>query len=471
MVGTRGAAFFQLLYTCNHKHRKPLSMPASVADHPFIRQPHRALITLSIPVTVSLVAEPVTAMVDTAFVASLGAVPLAALGAGATALTTILWIFNFLGVSTQTEVARALGQNDHRRASEITSLALILGLAASIALIAMFIPGTRLLTNLLGTEGAVQSTAETYIRIRLFGAPAILITIIGFGALRGLQDMRTPLWIAVAVNVLNIVLDGPFIFGLGPIPAMGAGGAALASIISQWLGTLWIIRSVFKRFDFVPHVRWADVFTLLRAGRDLFVRTGLLTLFILFSTRVANQISPEAGAAHQAIRSVWMFFALLMEGFAVTAQSLVGYFLGGGRVDFARRASAISAGWSLGTGVALTVIMLLGTSIIVALFVPPEAIATFIPAWQIGAFMQPLAALAFVTDGIHWGTGDYSYLRNGMIASTGIGAILLFMINPAAPGAFLWVWWATLIWVAIRAAFGMIRVWPGIGHAPLSMAP
>lgn len=436
-------------------------------NHPFVQQPHRTLLTLSIPVTLSLVAEPVTAMVDTAFVARLGAVPLAALGAGAAALSTLLWVFSFLGISAQTAVAHALGEENDSRAAEISSLAFIMGAAASLLLMAIFIPGAGLLTDLLGTSGEVRTTAETYIRIRLMGAPAVLLTMIGFGVLRGLQDMRTPLWIALAVNVLNIILDGPFVFGLGPIPAWGAGGAALASIISQWLGLLWVLRSVIRRLGFVPHIHWPDAFALLRVGRDLFIRTGLLTLFTLFTTRVANQISPEAGAAHQAVRSVWLFLAFIMEGFAVTAQSLVGYFLGASLVQVARRASAVSTGWSLGAGFALTLIMLVSTPLVIALFLPPEAVAVFIPAWQIAALMQPLAGLAFVTDGIHWGTGDYTYMRNGMLAASGAGALLLLLVDPAAAGAFVWVWWATLLWVTVRAVFGIIRIWPGVGSAPL----
>jgi len=86
---------------------EPLRIEAD--SHPFVRNPHRTLIALSLPVLLSLVAEPLTGLVDTAFVARLGAVPLAALGVATVLLSSVFWIFNFLGIGTQTEVARAEG--------------------------------------------------------------------------------------------------------------------------------------------------------------------------------------------------------------------------------------------------------------------------------------------------------------------------------------------------------------------------
>ena len=82
--------------------------------------------------------------------------------------------------------------------------------------------------------------------------------------------------------------------------------------------------------------------------------------------------------------------------------------------------------------------------------------------------VQPINALAFVTDGIHWGTGDFRYLRNAMFVATGAGALGLWAIEAAGIASLLLVWAVTDGWIAIRAAAGMLRVWPGIGAAPLA---
>ncbi|MGB7342504.1 MAG: MATE family efflux transporter, partial [Phototrophicaceae bacterium] len=400
--------------------------------HAFLEKPNRTLIALSIPVLFSLIAEPITGLVDTAFIAQLGAVPLAALGVGTVALSSTFWIFNFLGIGAQTEVAHALGRQDGESAMKSSSLALALSiLFGSIMFLLGFIFAPRI-AQLLGAENEVLVNATQYIQVRLFAAPAVLITFTGFGVLRGMQDMRTPFKIAVAINIINIVLDYPLIFGLGMLPAYGVAGSALATVIAQWIGTIWTLWAIGKKLGYTRDLHFGDAVKLIQIGGDLFIRTGSLVLFILFATRVATRIGVDSGASHQAIRQVWFFSTLVMEAFAVTAQSLVGYFLGSNQVRIARKVSLYSTVWSIGTGVVLAILMLLSTDLVIATFVPERAVAVFMPAWIIASVSQPLSAIAFVTDGIHWGTGDYRYMRNGMITATVIAALVLGSINITA---------------------------------------
>ncbi len=425
------------------------------------------MLTLTLPVIISQIAEPMTAMVDTAFVARLGAVPLAALGVGGSALSLLVWAFFFLGVSVQTEVSRSLGRGSQERASQITSLALMLAALTGSLMLLIGLPNAAALARLLGADSPVLEPAVTYIQIRLLGAPAVMLTLVGFGALRGLQDMRTPLWVALGVNLLNALLDIPFIFGLGPLPAMGVAGAAMASVIAQYLGLAWLLSRLRLRPGLRLHFARADARTLLQAGRDLVVRSGLLTLFMLLSTRVANQIGPEAGATHQAVRSLWFFCGWLMDAFGTSAQSLVGYFLGADRLRLARQAASVALLQGLATAIVLSLLALVATPLVRSLFIPPEAVAYFTPAWLVAIVTLPLAALSFVTDGIHWGAGDYAWLRNGMIVSSVAAALMLLGTDTTAPDAFLLVWLALLLWLLLRTFFGVLRIWPGHARAPL----
>ncbi|RMF02609.1 MAG: MATE family efflux transporter [Chloroflexi bacterium] len=434
--------------------------------HPFEAAPHRTLLVMALPVLLSMIAEPLTGLVDTAFVASLGAVALAALGVGTAALSSIFWIFNFLGIGGQTEVAQALGRNDTIRARQISGLTLALSGLFGVMLVGVGWLTAPVVTAALGASGPVQNAAISYFEVRLLGAPAVLATIAAFGLLRGLQDMRTPLWIALLVNGLNILLDGPLIFGAGPIPALGIAGAAWASIFSQWVGAAWAVGVVFWRLGLPKQLRAADAVRLLRAGGNLFVRTGLLTLFLLLTTRTATLIGPEGGAAHQAIRQVWVFTTLFLDAFAITGQSLIGYFVGGSQIAQARRVALYVCGWSVATGLALAALMVAGRPLVVAWLVPTGAVHLFGPAWLAAAITQPVNALAFATDGIHWGTGDFGFLRNAMLLATGCGASGILLIDPATPGALAWIWVVTGGWIVIRAIFGVIRVWPGVGQSP-----
>jgi MATE family multidrug resistance protein len=414
----------------------------------------------------SMVAEPLTGLADTAFVARLGAVPLAALGVGTIAMSSFFWIFNFLGIGTQTEIARSLGQGRPERAREVAGLAIVLAIALGIVVAVAGLPAAPALARLLGAEGAVQATAVTYLRWRLLSAPAVLIIIASFGALRGLQDMRTPLWIAASLNLVNIALDYLLIFGAGPVPALGVAGAALASVASHWFGALLALEAVRRRLGLPRHLRMGDALRLLVVGRDLFLRTAFLTLFLLLTTRAATRIGIQAGAAHQAVRQVWLLTALILDGYAAAAQSLVGYFLGAGQRAAARRVAAVACQWSLASGVALTAGMLAMGSLTAAALVPAGAEGLFYPAWQVAALSMPLNALSFATDGIHWGSGDYRFLRNVMLLSTAAGAAAIWMLDESLAGALTRVWMITAGWIAVRAIFGMLRIWPGIGASP-----
>jgi MATE family multidrug resistance protein len=440
----------------------------SADEHAFVKFPHRTLIFLSFPVLLSLIAEPVTGLVDTAFIARLGSESLAALGVGTMALSSIFWIFNFLAIGTQTEVAQATGSRSPIKAARMGTLAFGLGLIFGFLLAIIGYPAADPAARLLGATGTIAVQAQGYIRIRLFGAPAVLAIIAAFGSMRGIQDMRTPLLVASGINLLNILLDAVLIYGWGPIPAFGISGAAAASSISWWAGALWAAIAVRGRLGLPDRLPIGEAKRLLRVGGELFLRTGLLILFLLLATRVATRIGADAGAAHQAIRQVWVFTNLFLDAFAITGQSLVGYFMGSGRVAEARRVAGVVCIWSAATGGALTLVMWYGRNLAIAAFVPQAAVQIFLPAWLVAAAAQPLSALSFATDGIHWGTGDFRYLRNAVAVATGCGAAALMLLDKGRPDALSLIWIITAGWIFVRALFGMIRIWPGVGKSPLT---
>jgi MATE family multidrug resistance protein len=442
---------------------------SSIDQHAFVRRPHRTLLALSFPVLVSLIAEPLTGLADTAFIARLGTVPLAGLGIGTAVLSGIFWAFNFLGIGTQTEVAHADGIGERARGRDASGLAMALGGAIGCGLALIVFLGLEVAMHFMSDDAEIRSAAAIYLKIRLLGGPAVLISMAAFGALRGLQDMRTPLAIALAQNALNIALDAVLIFGLGPIPALGIAGAAWASIISQWLGALWAVDAVRRRLGLPERIHWRSVRNLLRVGRDLFFRTGSLILFIVLATRAATLLGADQGAAHHVIRQFWILSALLLDSFAAAAQSLIGFFLGAGQIVYARRTAAVACLWGVGAGIALAIAMIAASDAVAAAFLPVEVHAMFGAAWLAYALAQPANALAFVTDGIHWGTSDYRFLRNAMIACTGVGLVALYGIAPAGPNALTVIWIITAGWIAVRTVFGMARIWPGFGASPLKL--
>lgn len=440
----------------------------------FRNNPHGTLLALAVPVLGSLIAEPLTGMVDTGFVARLGSDPLAALGVGALTMSALFWAFGFLGIATQTEVGTLWG----RRGRDGNALEEAAGWSAAVIVLAACIgAGTILIgwfsipgvVSAMGAQGRVADLAVEYTGIRLFGAPAVLITFAAFGALRGIQRMHAPLWIAGSVNALNIVLDYLLIFGCGPVQAMGVGGAALASSISQWVGALWAVCAVWRALGRPAAPAWPRMPRLFADGWDLFLRAALLNAFLLLMTRTATRIGAEAGAVHQVIRSTWTFTALFLDAFALAGQSLIAYFIGAADIAEARRAAKVVFLWSFGAGAALGAAMLLAQSAIERVYVPDEALVLFAVPWWICALSQPINGLSFGGDGIHWGARDFRYLRNAVFVAGAAGAAALMFVDTASPAALNRVWLAATAWVGVRAALGILRVRPGIGAAPLKL--
>ena len=439
------------------------------SQHSFVNAPNRTLVRLAVPVLFSLVAEPLVGLADTAFVACLpGSEPVAALGIGTVIFSSVFWAFTFLGIGTQTEVAQSLGRNDNTQARKVVSLAVVLAAVIGVVLMLGTAPFLEFFATLLGSQGVVTELACEYMLYRLLGAPAVLVSVACFGALRGAQDMRTPFYVAVAINVVNVLLDWLLIFGYGPIAPMGVAGAAIASTISQWIGAFWCLAAVWHRLGLTWQMRGAGIVKLMKIGGDLFIRTGMVLVFLALCTRVANKVGADEGAAYQAIRQFFIFTALFLDSFAITGQSLVGFFLGSMDVFQARRVARLVCLWSIGTGVVMCVAMLLGEQAVAWLLVPPSAYVVFGPAWITVALMQPVGSLSFATDGIHWGTGDFRYLRNAMIVASLIGGFAVYLIEVLQPAHVLvFIWLATALWTFIRAGFGLVRIWPGVGLAPL----
>ena len=440
--------------------------------HPFVVRPHFTVFAQSLPILGSLLAEPLTGLIDTAFVARLGVEALAALGVGTMVLSTVFWSFSFLGVATQTKVAtlcgeEALAGSAGRSAARTCLVAVVVALLLGGAAAVVGLPLSGMIARGMGAEGEVQALAVDYLRWRFLGAPALLASFAAFGALRGAQDMRTPLVVAGGMNALNVVLDPLLIFGMAGLPAMGVAGAALASAVSHWVGAAWAITAAFRRLGRPDAFDFHQIRGLLSAGVNLVFRAVSLNAFLILGTRKATLIGVGAGAVHQVIRSVWFFNALFLDSFAILGQSLIAYFLGNAERRTGRDVARVVCQWSVATGVALGVAMLAAESWMRRVYIPPSAAPLFAAPWRISAACQPISGLTFGTDGVHFGTGDFRFLRNVVLAALVAGGAVIVWTDASAPWALNAVWWSFVVWTSLRAVAGMLRVWPGRPTAPL----
>ncbi|KAK3281364.1 hypothetical protein CYMTET_10851 [Cymbomonas tetramitiformis] len=423
---------------------------------------------IAIPALGSLALDPLLSVVDTAFVGRLpGIEPLGGLAVATALFNFSFLIFNFLStvlppaadqarhiaqssritsaawmIQKQAPVpliAGAMAEGDEplarRTIAQGITLAVILGFSATAGLNTFAEP----LLSLMGAHAGdpLFFEAESYLRVRSIAAPAVLLAAVGSGAFKGLLDTRTLLSAALGCNLANLVLDPVLIFGAGPIPAFGVGGAAAATALAEW-GTaivlLWQLRGKGMLVPLPGLPTWSEVAPLVQAGGALLVRTVSLQTVLLLGTATALA-APDgevSAAAHQICIQIFFFLSFTVDSLAVAAEGLVADALGRGDIQLARRTGnrLIWFGVLGGTGL---LVMLLGLQESLSHLFTDDApvIAAVAAPYLYVAGLQPINGLVFVLDGILLGASDFAFIAQGMVVSSALasGAMLTLGSN------------------------------------------
>jgi putative MATE family efflux protein len=409
---------------------------------------------LAVPAFLALVAEPLFLLGDAAVVGHLGTPELAGLGIAGVVLQTIVGLCVFLAYGTTAGVARQLGAG-HRDAALAQGidglwLAVVIGVPTTVAGILLTGP----MVAALGPGAAVAHEAETYLRVALFGVTPLLLMLAATGVLRGLQDTRTPLVVAVVGNVVNLLLNVVLVYGIGPVPHLGIAGSALGSVLAQ-VGcaaalVLVVVRAARRegaslRPD-APGIRTAA-----RAGVPLLVRTLTLRASLLVTTYAvvlsAQATADEAVpiATHQLAMTLWGFLAFVLDAIAIAAQAITGRHLGAGDVDAVRTVTGRMVGWGVVSGVVTGIGLAAASPVLGVLFTTDDAVRrALVPVLLVAALAQPVAGVVFVLDGVLIGAGDGTYLAWAGLAVLGGYAPLVLgaavVTDDWAGGGLPWLW-------------------------------
>src|SRR5690606_20002016 len=201
------------------------------------REVHRELLRLSLPTIVSTLAVPLLGLVDTIVLGRLPQVePLGAAAAANTIFTSLFWVFGFLRMGTTALVAQASGRRDEDEAARTLFQALAIGAVVAVLLVVLQGPIGWVGFALIGAEPEVDRLARQYFAIRIFEAPAFMLSLGITGYLRGRGDAITPMLLVVLINTLNIVGDLLLVPGTWGLPSYGVRGAAWASLVAHTVG-------------------------------------------------------------------------------------------------------------------------------------------------------------------------------------------------------------------------------------------
>jgi putative MATE family efflux protein len=415
------------------------------------RRHDREIIALALPAFGALVAEPLFILADSAIVGHLGTAQLAGLGVASALLTTAVSIFVFLAYATTAAVARRVGAGDLSAAIRQGMDGIWLAVLLGCAVIAVVLPTAPALIDLFGASDTAAPYAVTYLRISSLGIPPMLIVLAATGVLRGLQDTKTPLRVAVAGFLANAVLNVLLVYGLG----LGIAGSAWGTVIAQCgMAAVYLVVVVrgARRHGASLRPDAAGIRASAQAGVPLLVRTLSLRAILMIATAVAARLGDADVAAHQIVLSLWSLLAFALDAIAIAGQAIIGRYLGAGDARGAREACRRMVEWGVAVGVGLGVLVILARPLLLPLFTDDTAVwDAALPALIVVAVSQPLSGVVFVLDGVLMGAGDGPYLAWAMIVTLAVFTPAALLV-PVAGGGLTALWGAMTLMMTVRMA-------------------
>jgi MATE family multidrug resistance protein len=394
--------------------------------------PHRAIWSFTWPATLSNLSIPLLSLVDTAILGHLdNATHLSAVAVGGTVITLLYWAFSFLRMGTTSLSARSFGAG--RPNDSIDLLLRSLGLAAVIGLVLASLGQTLLwpLVSWVGELNEVAVPAYNYSAIRLYSAPATLMTYALVGWFLGQQRPRISLVILLVTNLSNIVLDYIFIVLWG----LNSEGAAWASLAAEYLGWITGMACLLRNGELAKlKQRFAVLFDpapyrqLIKLNQHLFVRTLALQLCFVFFTAQSARQGELVLAANTILINLLLTTAYGLDGVAHAAEALVGKAIGAGRLEDFKATCRGCTLWSMFIAASFSMFFLVSASWLPGTFTDLPQVLDIISQYYPWLVALPLLSVwCYLLDGIFIGAGKTADMQRFMLL--------------ASFGVFLPAWW------------------------------
>lgn len=408
---------------------------------------NRKILAIAWPMMLTSMSSPMLGLVDTALLGHLDSARyLAAVAIGANIIGLLFWGFGFLRMSTTSLVAQSLGREQHTptnvtnkqkvHTAFVESDAVIFrailmaaGLGLILALAAPLLINT--IVSLMNASDNVSVLAADYIRIRLYAAPAALITYAISGWLIGTQRAKLALALVLTSNLVNIALDALFIL----VMDMNSNGAAAASVIAEYCSLLLGIAIIFKHTSIFHSAHWRAWLVKSRFKKainmnyHLLVRTLLLLFAINFFTAQGALFGDSTLAANAILLQLALLSAYVMDGFSYAAEALCGESVGSRQAARFNQYARLCGLWIIGTAIIFMLLYFFAGNAIINGFSNVKNVTDSAQTHLYWLVMMPLAgAAAYLLDGVFIGAGKTQFMHYTMWLSLAV---------------FIVFWWST----------------------------
>lgn len=433
--------------------------------HDFTTVPlNRAVLLLAIPMVLEMIMESLFAVVDVFWVSHLGRDAIAIVGLTESIMTLIYAVAIGTSIAAGAIVARRIGEKDPARAAQAAGQVLLLGITLSAGLGLILGSFAPTLLRAMGAEPNVVATGSNFARIMLGGNATVFMIFLINAIFRGAGDaviaMRT-LWLA---NALNIVLGPLFIFGWGPIPALGVTGAAVATNIGRGIGVcyqLWHLTSRPGRVRVsLAHLRpdWALMGTVLKTAIPGIVQFGITTTSWLGLFKILALFGSSALAGYTIAIRIMMFAWMPAWGLSNAGATLVGQNLGAKKPDRAEQAVRIAAKYNMIFLGAVGLLFIVFARVLAGVFTKePEVFHHATQALWIVSLGFPFFALGMCLEGAFNGAGDTRTPTRLNFFCLWLGQVPLawLLAKPLGFGA-------TGIFIAVPISFSILALASGV---------
>lgn len=374
----------------------------------------KAILYLSIPIVFAEVLQLAYILTDTFWVGRLGKEAVAAVSASFPVIFFLTSIGSGFAIAGTILVAQYWGSKNKKKANYVSSQTVMITFFVSMILMIFGVLMAEPVMGLMGVEEVVLQQAVSYMRIIFLGVPLLFQYFVFQSLLRGVGDVKTPLYIVFGTVILNLVLDPLFMFGYGPIPAYGVTGTAIATLGTQGIaGLIGIfilccgkknIKIERKHFVFDK----AFLKKIFYLGAPTSIENGIRSFGLVTLTFIAAMFGTEMVAAWGIGGRILNFVIIPCFGLAIATSALVGQNMGAKKIHRAEKTGFMS---SLIGFIVLTVfgiMMFFGAESISSFFVPGEKDVIY---WsssfiRLMAFTFGFIALRMVAGGVFKGSGN-----------------------------------------------------------------
>ncbi|MEX0277806.1 MAG: MATE family efflux transporter [Ruegeria sp.] len=403
---------------------------------------HRRVLKIAAPIVLSNATVPILGAVDTGVVGQLGqAAPIGAVGMGAVILATIYWAFGFLRMGTTGLAAQARGAGDTAETGALLMRGLLIGGAAGLFFILTQVWVFWGAFALSPASPEVEALTRSYLEIRIWGAPATIALYAVTGWLIAVERTKGVFVLQVWMNGLNILLDLWFVLGLG----WGVEGVAIATLIAEWTGLalgLWLCRDAFGGNQWRDGRRIFDAARLRRmmqVNGDIMVRSVLLTGAFTTFLFVGSDLGDVNLAANQVLLQFLEITVFALDGFAFSAEALVGGAVGAKDRARVRQASVMASQWGVGGAILLAILFFVGGPALIDLMATSPDVRAAGREYLFWAALGPVIGVAsWMYDGIYIGATWTREMRNAMIQSVAVYVVALVVLVPIYGNHGLW---------------------------------